>query len=104
ACPRARPPLEDAIELYNPTQNDVAIGGWYLSDRRDDGASLRKFQIPAGSVIPAGGYAVFYAFQFNPSPGAFPSFELNGSGGGVYLSAAKNDVLTGYITRVQFDA
>jgi hypothetical protein len=50
------PPLEDAIELYNPTTTNVSVGGWWLSDNRD---IPMKYQIPAGTIIPSGGYHVF---------------------------------------------
>ena len=46
------PPLEDAIELHNPTASPVSITGWYLSNSRDN---LRKYQITNTAPIPAGG-------------------------------------------------
>ncbi len=49
--------LVDAIELYNSTDTEIPIGGWWLSDDNDD---LQKFQIPAGTMIPAYGYVTFY--------------------------------------------
>ncbi len=45
----------DWIELYNPTNADVSLADWYLSDDVDD---LTKWALPAVS-IPAGGTAVF---------------------------------------------
>jgi len=86
------PPLEDAIELYNPTANPVDISYWWLSDSKDD---PKKFQIPVGTVIPAGGYRVFYEAPglpsgFNPNgQGTGRSFTLNSSrGDDVYLHTA----------------
>lgn len=69
----------DAIELYNTTSQPIEIGGWYLSDSSDE---LRKYQIPAGTTIPANGYWVVDATQFNPSPdNPLPNhFGLNGAG------------------------
>ncbi len=49
--------LVDAIELYNPTDTDVVLDGWWLSDSAND---LLKFQIPGGTTIPAYGYVTFY--------------------------------------------
>ena len=60
------PPLEDALELYNPTANDAAIGGWYLSDSQSD---LKRFLVPAGTIVSAGGFRVFYQYQFGPADG-----------------------------------
>jgi hypothetical protein len=80
------PPLEDAIELLNLTAQPVAIGGWYLSNNREN---PRKFRIPTGTVIPAGGFKVFYelagtgsAAGFNPdATGDNPSFTFNSANG-----------------------
>ena len=49
--------LVDAIELYNPTGTEVVLDGWWLSDSAGD---FFKFQIPAGTTIPAYGYVTFY--------------------------------------------
>jgi hypothetical protein len=100
---RARAPLEEAIELENTGAKDIDIGGWYLSDSRDDVTSLFKYRIPAGTVLPHGGRAVFYEYQFHREPGVFPSFALDDAKGAVYLAAASQGSLTGYITGVEFD-
>jgi hypothetical protein len=97
------PPLEDAIELANVTAAPLNIGGWYLSDSQSE---LQKFRIPDGTVILAGGFTVFYEYQFNPNPGVSPSFALDSAhGDAVYLSATDAEGnLTGYRTGVQFGA
>ncbi len=66
------PPLEDAIELYNPTTNAVDISGWWLSNSRDD---PKKFRIPTNTVVQPGGYVVFYEW-----PGSIRGFNSNGFG------------------------
>lgn len=88
------PPLEDAVEFYNPSGDDVDIGGWYLSDSQNN---LQKYRIAAGTTIPAGGYIVFYEYQFNTDhPGELFSFS-SARGDEVYLSqASAPGVLTGY--------
>lgn len=98
------PPLEDAIELHNPTSDAVDIGYWWLSNRRE---TLEKYRIPGGTVIPAGGYVVFYEYQFDPDfTGNSPSFRLNSAHGDeVYLTTANAaGELTGYRTGVSFGA
>src|SRR5262249_52106825 len=78
--PNPNPPYEDAIELYNPTDQDVDISYWWLSNREND---PKKFQIPAGTTILAHGYKVFYeqvgyVGGFNTSgTGIAPDFRLN---------------------------
>ena len=92
-------PLEDAIEVYNPTASAVSIGGWWLSD---DFNNRQKFQVAAGTIIPAGGYKVFYAADF--AAGAVP-FEFNAAGDEAILSAVDSSGnLTGYGSLVRFGA
>ena len=79
------PPLSDAIELHNPTAGAIAIGNWYLSDAK---SNYRKYRIPAGTVLPAGGYIVFNETNhFNTSGGSNTNdFSLDGAHGeDVYL-------------------
>jgi hypothetical protein len=95
-------PLEDAIELFNPTGNPLSIGGWWLSD---SAADLQKFQVPAGTIIAPGGFKVFYENQFNPAPGAGSSFALKSTGDQLFLSAVDAaGALTGYRSQVSFGA
>lgn len=80
------PPLEDAVEIYNPTSLPQDIGGWFLSDSDQD---LKKFKISAGTVVPAQGYVVFYGFQLDGGAGSSSAFTLNSAHGDeIYLSAA----------------
>jgi hypothetical protein len=102
-------PQTDAIELYNPNTSAVNIGDWYLSDNRD---SPRKFRIPTGTMIPAGGYWVVNEDNDDnpntqPPAGYFGTpagFALSENGESVVLSSADAaGVLTGYQDRVVFD-
>jgi hypothetical protein len=74
-------PLEDAIEIYNTNSTAVNIGGWWLSN---DYNNRKKYQIPAGTTVPANGCKVFYAADL--AAGAVP-FEFNATGGNAILSA-----------------
>ena len=99
-------PLEDAIELYNPTTNSVSIGGWYLSDSQSD---LKRYRIPDGATIAAGGFKVFYEYQFGPADGETdtpPLFTFNSAhGDSAFLSEADpGDNLTGYRIGISFGA
>lgn len=44
-----------AVELRNETDHAIDLSGWYVSD---DSLNLRKWKIPAGTVIGAQGYLV----------------------------------------------
>ena len=48
---------EDWIELFNAGVADANIGGWGLTD---DDQKLKKWQFPAGTSIPAGGYLLVW--------------------------------------------
>jgi hypothetical protein len=63
------------VELYNPSDTPVNLGGYFLSDTRRNPA---KWRIPAGSVVPSGGFLVFYADGLNR--GNHTSFKLSNSG------------------------
>lgn len=95
------PPLTDAIELHNPGPNDVAIGGWFLSD---DFETAKKFRIPDGTVVPAGGFVVFYETNFNPTPGVPPSFAFSAQGEEAYLFSGDGANLTGWVHGFGFGA
>jgi len=92
----------DWIELKNTTGADIDISGWYLSN---DAADTLKYALPAGSIVPAGGYLVFnQADTFGNAGNAHP-FSLNGDGGEIYLSSSSTPgVLGGYRQGITFGA
>ncbi|MFN0067557.1 MAG: lamin tail domain-containing protein, partial [Limisphaerales bacterium] len=95
-------PLLDAVELHNPGPVAANIGGWWLSD---DLATPKKFRLPAGTVIPAGGYRVFSEADFNPNPNSPTSFTFSSYGDEVWLfSADAAGNLTGYSDGFSFPA
>jgi hypothetical protein len=48
----------DYIELHNSKNSSVDIGGFYLSDDKDD---PKKYKIPSNTTIPANGYILIWA-------------------------------------------
>ena len=64
---------DEWIELYNPLDQTVGLGGWRLAD----GSGL-AFNIPLGVSIPPHGFATFYHAQTN--------FSLNNDGDTVTLT------------------
>ena len=94
----------DWVELHNRSSRHVEIGGWFLSD---SGSDLTKYQIPIGTVIPAGGYLVLYErshFGNLSAPGCRVPFALSEAGERIYLSSGRAGRLTGYYHSVQFGA
>ena len=49
---------DEWIELYNPGEMPVGLGGWQVGD-----ASGKRYVLPLLSTIPARGYAVLYGLQ-----------------------------------------
>ena len=93
-------PALDAVELHNPTADDVNISGWYLSD---DLGTPRKFRIPDNTILPSCGYIVFTEADFNPIPAQPTGFAFSADGDEVFLfsgDAAGN--LTGYVHDYSF--
>ena len=97
----------DWVELYNTTEGDINIGGWFLSDNNNDDPNRMKFEIAAGTIIKANKYLVFYEnLHFgNPSdPGCHIPFQLSENGETVYLQSGQDGVLTGYYEKEKFGA
>ena len=101
--PNTEPPDVDAIELYNPTDEDADIGGWYLTD---DSGNPMKFSIPEGTVVRSKGYVVFDEDDFNAASLPESSrFALSSLGEEACLFSADMDGnLTGYTHGVEFGA
>jgi hypothetical protein len=94
------PPLEDAIELFNPTPQPVDVSGWFLSDSLDD---LKKFRLPSGTVLPPQGYAVFYEVAFKTNNTLVPFSLSSARGDDVWLMAADAaGNLTRFVDHVEF--
>jgi hypothetical protein len=95
------PPLQDSIELHNPTAAPANVGGWFLSD---DAGWPRKFVLPNPTIIPAFGHVVFTETNFNTTPGTNLSFTLSSLGETVYLCSGDGTNFTGYSHGVSFGA
>lgn len=88
----------DKIELYNPTDQPINIGGYYLSD--SDEFEL-KFQIPANTILDPGQFIVFDETQFNTGPNAF---ALSSSSGEVLSLLQQTGNTTLFLDSVEFGA
>ena len=79
----------DYIELVNLSGADVDISGWYLSD---DAADTMAWRIPDGTVVPAGGYLLFYAS--GNDAGMHTNFRLSAEGEAAVLTNAKGQIVS----------
>ncbi|MBN1125624.1 MAG: lamin tail domain-containing protein, partial [Sedimentisphaerales bacterium] len=97
----------DWIELYNTTDQDISIGGWFLTDDNTDMDTIRKYEIPADTLLPGNGYLVFYqesSFGSESQP-LEKRFALSEGGETVYLYSGRDGLVTGtYYTRQAFGA
>jgi len=91
----------DWIELYNTTGSAINIGGWYLSD---NDFPLTKYMIPAGTIIPAYGYLVFYEnTSFGTGQNGNIAFGFSENGETAYLSLLRDGKYFG-MDDMKFDA
>lgn len=99
------PPFEDAVEFYNTSNQDVNIGGWYLSNKA---AELKKYRVPDNTIIKANSFLVIYEGSFNntndPVNNPFPFTFNSAHGDQVYLSEAVNGNITGFRVSEVFEA
>ena len=65
---------EDWFELYNAGAAAADISGWYVTNRA---GNPLKWQIPAGTAIPAGGRQLFICSQRNEVSGGFIHTNFN---------------------------
>ncbi len=94
----------DWIELYNPTDRPVDVGGWYLSDNADNPA---RYEIASGTVVEPNGYLVLTEdgqFGNAADPGCHTPFALSQNGETLYVYSASQGALTGYSDKVEFGA
>lgn len=72
---------EDWIEIYNPNDYAVDLGGYWLTDNPQN---PMKWQVPTNrpdsSVIPAGGYLLFFADEQQSEGWNHMNFRLNNAG------------------------
>ncbi len=78
------------IELYNPSDQAVNLGGMYLSD---DAGNLKLWQMPSGiGSVPAKGFKVIWLGSNDIKDTQAP-FKLDCDGGTIYLSDASGQLL-----------
>jgi hypothetical protein len=83
---------EGFLELHNPNDRAVDIGGWYLTDDR---AMPRKHRVPAPTIVPPGAFHVLTASGWDKD--STNVIELSPGGGQIYLFSARSDgELSGY--------
>ena len=72
---------DDWIEIYNNTDNEITLSGFYLSD---DGDDLTQWAFP-DTFISANSYLIVWADNDEDQKGLHANFQLSGSGEAIYL-------------------
>ncbi len=81
---------DDWIELYNNSNQPKDISGFFLTDNP---TNLDKWEFPANTVIPPGGYFIVWADE-DSSQGAYHcNFKLSASGEQLWLLNAAQEVV-----------
>ncbi len=95
AVPGPQDDYPDWIEIYNPGDEPVMLGGYYMADDLVDPEAM--FQIPDtypdSVTVPAGGFIVFYANKDPEWSVLNLNFKLSGSGEQVGLWDENQNVL-----------
>ena len=79
------------IEVYNPTEETIDLGGMYLSDQEDN---LTLWQMPKNmGTVPAKGFKVIWLGSNNIKSDQAP-FKLDCDGGKIYLSDIQGELVT----------
>ena len=73
---------EDWIELHNRSNVAVDAGGYCLTDNPNN---LRKWSLPLGTSVPAGGYLVIWADEDSSQGPMHANFKLSALGETLYL-------------------
>jgi hypothetical protein len=74
---------EDWIEIYNNSNQNFDLSGFYLSDKLDNPT---KWTFPAGASIAAGGFVVVWADEDGEQAGLHANFKLSRDGEDIILS------------------
>lgn len=82
----------DWIEIYNPNNSDINIGGYKIFDNGGQSGSKPKKEIPGGTVVPAKGFLVITV-----DDGTASGFGLSSSGEEVWLEDNSGSVVDNVI-------
>jgi len=80
---------EDWVELFNNTNSDISLKGYFLSD---DNSDLQKWTFP-DVTIKANSYLLVWTDSDENDPGLHTNFKLSASGEAVYLSNTSSQIV-----------
>lgn len=90
---------DDYIELYNTSDEDISLEGWFLSD---DAGNL-ALQSLSDIVVPAHGFKVLYANDNEESTDAL-RFKISQTGESIFLTNSEGEVVNQvYVPKLAMD-
>ena len=82
--------FKDWIELYNLSNEDIDVSGYYLTDSKND---LTKWQFPVGTILEKNGYLIIWADGDSTNVGLHTPFKLSALGETVLLLTADRKII-----------
>jgi hypothetical protein len=89
---------DDWFELYNGSDADMDISGYYLTD---DASDLTQFQIASGTIIPKDGYLIFWADDEGAQGANHVNFKLSKGGELLMLLNSSQEVIDSVVFGAQ---
>ncbi len=74
---------DDWIELYNTSDDDISLDGYFLSD---DSGELNMWEFPTGTIIEANSFLIIWADSDEDQEGLHANFKLSASGEELFLT------------------
>ena len=90
---------EDWIELFNTSENELFLGGLYLSD---DATNLSKWALP-NQGLPAGSYIIIWADSQQDQGASHANFKLSSAGESLFLSDARQVLIDSVLFSEQIE-
>lgn len=82
--------FDDWIELYNLSNEDLDISGFYLSDSKKE---VTKWKFPPGTTLTKNGYLIVWADADTLQVGLHTNYKLSALGENVVLLSPELDII-----------
>ncbi len=82
--------FDDWIELYNLSDENIDVSGFYLTDSKKD---LTKWKFPEGTVIEKNGFLIVWADGDSLQAGLHTNYKLSAGGENVVLLSPERQMI-----------
>ena len=91
---RASADQQEAVELFNRTDESIDLGGWFLTNDR---TNLNQLRIPEGSVLPPNGFLILTETDL-----ASGGIVLDDASGDLWLIETADQQLVRFVDQVEY--